>query len=104
MMTGDVSVTAVEGVSVRRQAAKEAGYVAEVRERSKRRKYETENPNAVNFMPLVQEAHGRLGKGALSQVKSLAKQAYNFIGYGLQLLPVALCRGNALVFRRLLAE
>jgi hypothetical protein len=112
LKVADVSVIHPAAASYALPASKTAGAAAEIREQSKKNKYAANaGENAFQFVPLVHESYGRLGKDAMAFLGELANAAVGaaqvgsgvtkqaFITGALRELSVALCRGNGVVCR-----
>ena len=104
---GDVSVINPAAGTYRDAAARKAGAAAEVRDRQKELAYRAHDPDAYDFVPLTHESFGRLGEPAMRYLNKLADIAVRcgdvsrsaFVTMALRRLSVAMCRGNALIFR-----
>jgi hypothetical protein len=91
-------------------AAQTAGGAAAVREQAKRARYETADPNGYKFVPLAVETYGRMGKAGMELLNTLGTLAAansngnvrkpTFVINALRQLSIALCRGNAIMYRR----
>ena len=104
---GDVSVINPSADSYRRQAARTVGAAAARRDRDKDRAYRRHDPDAYDFVPLSHESYGRMSPRAMEHLNHLADVAVRcgevrravFVTNALRRLSVALCKGNALIFR-----
>ena len=90
------------------QAAQTEGGAAAARDRRKRTKYQSADPNGYAFSPLSHETFGRIGKPAMELLNTLATTASaggdvikdGFVNNALRELSIGLCRGNAVMYRR----
>jgi Reverse transcriptase (RNA-dependent DNA polymerase) len=88
-------------------ASRKEGSAAEVRDQQKRAKYERTDPHGYAFVPLSIETYGRLGKPAMQLLNTLGDKAAEggadksiFVANALRHLSIALCRGNAVIYKR----
>jgi hypothetical protein len=108
LVVGDVFIILPAAASFAVGAARTPGFVAAARDASKRRAY-WQVSSALPFVPISVESFGRLGAPALTLLGDLAAQAVQaggpglsraaFIAEALRELGVALCRGNASLYR-----
>ena len=83
------------------------GAAAARRDRDKDRAYRRHDPDAYDFVPLSHESYGRMSPRAMEHLNHLADVAVRcgevrravFVTNALRRLSVALCKGNALIFR-----
>ena len=88
-------------------AAQQDGAAAARRDQDKRTKYNRIDSSGYTFYPLSTESYGRLGAPAMQLLNKLADIADDtgpiekdtFVTNALRELSIALCRGNALVYR-----
>jgi hypothetical protein len=107
LTVADVSVIHPAAQSYVRGAAAAAGSAAALRDQQKRTRYEQSFPGGYAFTPLVVETYGRMGKPAMELLNTIATQACasgtftrgDFVGAALRELSVALCKGNAVMYR-----
>jgi hypothetical protein len=107
LTVADVSVVHPAAPTYRQAASRDAGAAAAHRDRSKREQYERADPQGYAFIPLSVESYGRLGKPAMELLNTLATKAGGseefkgcFVTNALRELSVALCKGNAVLYRR----
>lgn len=88
-------------------ASRKEGSAAALRDQQKLDKYETADPHGYAFVPLSIETYGRLGKPAMQLLNTLGDRAAEggadksaFVTNALRRLSMALCRGNAVVYKR----
>ena len=102
-----VTVTHPTARSYVHGASTKPGHAAHRAEQGKRAKYRRAGFQGYQFMPFGVETYGRLGRSAmkllnrLSKVKTLKDASPEmFLATSMRELSVALCKGNALVFRK----
>ena len=107
LSVADISVTHPPAPSFVAAAALRGGAAAARRDQDKRNKYRRIDSTGYTFHPLTVETYGRLGTPAMQLLNKIADIAENtgsvhkgaFVTNALRQLSIALCRGNALVYR-----
>jgi hypothetical protein len=106
MVLADVTVCHPAASKYRTGAAQGPGRAAAVREKAKCKLYETMDPYGYAFSPLVTEAFGRHGEGAMHLLNRLGDVAEGagvhrrtYIRTALRELSVATVKGNGVMFR-----
>ena len=107
LCVADVSVIHPAAQTYVTAAAQQDGAAAARRDQDKRTKYNRIDSSGYTFYPLSTESYGRLGAPAMQLLNKLADIADDtgpiekdtFVTNALRELSIALCRGNALVYR-----